>query len=198
VRTIARHWGASLSILGKRYQPARVDGVILVRPVGPVNADLVTRDRTRTLGDNIVVRRRANIDFPAPGAGRVSTPARGMASPWSRQGHLEIFPGWMHSGVPPARDAPPDCLAMSQYSLGTRGLIGPPSEGWPAGVELGPPGVAQADTHKTKATKTTRMTCFHHLGMVFQRCYMPVSSDVPDGLAGSQLPSPCEVAPRPG
>jgi hypothetical protein len=71
----------------------------------------------------------------------------------------------------------PDRLAMSQYPLGTRSLICPPSGDWPAGVELGPPGVAQADTHKTTATKTTRMTCFHHLGTIFQRCHMPVSSD---------------------
>jgi hypothetical protein len=51
--------------------------------------------------------------------------------------------------------------------------------------------VLQADTHKTTAMTTTRMTCFHHVGTVFQGCHMLVSSAVPDGLAGRRVPSAC-------
>jgi hypothetical protein len=43
--------------------------------------------------------------------------------------------------------------------------------------------MVQADTHKTTATTTTRMAYFHHVGTVFQRCHIPVSSRVPDDLA---------------
>jgi hypothetical protein len=89
---------------------------------------------------------------------------------------------------------PPDRTVMSQYPPGPRGLTCPPSGGWPAGVELEPPGVVQADTHTTTTTNTIRMTCFHHGGTMFQRCHMLVSSGVPDGLAGCWLPSACEVA----
>jgi hypothetical protein len=78
---------------------------------------------------------------------------------------------------------PPDRLAMSQYPLGTRGLICPPTGGWSAGVELESPGVVQADTHKTTATNTTRMTRFHQASMVFQVGHIVVSS-------GGLLPSP--------
>jgi hypothetical protein len=53
--------------------------------------------------------------------------------------------------------------------------------------------VVQADTHKTTATTTTRMTCFHHVGTVFQGFHMLVSSGLPDGLAGCRLPSACEL-----
>jgi hypothetical protein len=34
--------------------------------------------------------------------------------------------------------------------------------------------------HTTTPTNTIRMTCFHHVGTVFQRGHMPVSSDGPD------------------
>jgi hypothetical protein len=93
---------------------------------------------------------------------------------------------------------PPDRMVMPQYPLGIRGLTCPPAGGWPGGVELEPPGVVQADTQKTTATNTTRMTYFHHVGTVFQRCHMSVSSDVPDGLAGCRVPSACEVEALPG
>ena len=58
--------------------------------------------------------------------------------------------------------------------------------------------MVQADTHKTTPTNTIRMTCFHHVGTVFQVCPMPVSSGVPDGLAGCWLPFAWEVAALPG
>jgi hypothetical protein len=45
--------------------------------------------------------RRADINFPAPDGGLVSTPATGMAAPWSPQGRLAIFPGWRHRGSSP-------------------------------------------------------------------------------------------------
>ena len=57
--------------------------------------------------------------------------------------------------------------------------------------------MVQADMHKTTATTTTRMTCFHHVGTVFQLCHMPVSSGVPDGLAGCRLPFAYEVEALP-
>jgi hypothetical protein len=75
---------------------------------------------------------------------------------------------------------PPDRTVMAQYPPGPRGLTCPPSGGWPAGVELEPLGVVQADMHTTTPTNTIRMTCFHHVGTVFQRCHMRVSSGVPD------------------
>ena len=40
--------------------------------------------------------------------------------------------------------------------------------------------MVQADPHKTTPTNTIRMTCFHHVGTVFQVCHMLVSSGVPD------------------
>jgi hypothetical protein len=58
--------------------------------------------------------------------------------------------------------------------------------------------VVQADTHKTMATTTTRMTCFHHVGTMLQGCHMLVSSGVPDGLAGRRVPSACAVEAQPG
>jgi len=58
--------------------------------------------------------------------------------------------------------------------------------------------VVQADTHTTTTTNTIRMTCFHHVGTVFQVCHMLVSSGVPDGLAGCWLPYACEVEALPG
>jgi len=67
---------------------------------------VVSRASARDVPGTMVVSRRANIDLPAPGGDMVSPPATGMASPWSQQGRLEIFHGWRHSGVPPARDSP--------------------------------------------------------------------------------------------
>jgi hypothetical protein len=57
-----------------------------------------------------------------------------------------------------SKGRPPDRMVMSQYPLGTPGLTCSPSGGWPEGVELEPPGVVQADMHKTTAPNTTRMT----------------------------------------
>jgi hypothetical protein len=106
---------------------------------------------------------------------------------------------WLEAQRGTARKGcPSDRLVMSQYPLGPRGLTCPPSGGWPAGVELELPGVVQADMHKTTPTNTIRMTCFHHVGTVSQRCHMPVSSDGPDGLAGCRLSYACEVEALPG
>jgi hypothetical protein len=41
----------------------------------------------------------------------------------------------------------------------------------------------QADAHKTRATNTTRIMCFHHLGKLFLIGHIPASS-------GYALPSP--------
>ena len=98
---------------------------------------------------------------------------------WLHHGRSRSF--WRSSmagctGGTAGKGRPPDCLVRSQYLLGPRGLTCPPSGGWPAGVELEPPGVVQADTHKTTATTTTRMTRFHHVGIDFQVDHIVVPS----------------------
>jgi hypothetical protein len=97
---------------------------------------------------------------------------------------LDVQRGTASKRCPSAR------MVMSQYPLGTRGPTCPPPGGWPDGVELEPPGVVQADRHQTTATHTARLTCVHHVGTVFQRCHMPVSSRAPDGLAGCRCHLP--------
>jgi hypothetical protein len=51
---------------------------------------------------------------------------------------------------------------------------------------------AQADTHTTPAINPTRMTRFHLVNTVFQIGHIPVSSDVPDSLAGRWVPQACK------
>jgi hypothetical protein len=53
----------------------------------------------KVIAGRMVVNRRASIDLPASGGRIVRTLATGIASQWSQQGLLEIFNGWMHSGV---------------------------------------------------------------------------------------------------
>jgi hypothetical protein len=83
---------------------------------------------------------------------------------------LDVQRGTASKGLPSHR------MLMSQYPLGTRGPTCPPSGGWPEGVELEPPSVVQAATHKTTATNTTRMMCVHPVGKVFQVYHIPASS----------------------
>jgi hypothetical protein len=71
------------------------------------------------------------------------------------------------------------------------------------GVEPERRGVVQADadTHKTTATSTTRMTCFHHVGKVSQVGRIAVSSECPLPLLASyetfnpEEPSPSRFIP---
>jgi hypothetical protein len=64
-------------------------------PVRPTTRWLrmVSMASARGVAGSMEARRRADIDFPAPSGDLVSTPATGMASPWSQQGLLEILHG---------------------------------------------------------------------------------------------------------
>jgi hypothetical protein len=64
-------------------------------PVSPATRwiRVVSMASARVIAGRMVVSRRTSIDLPAPGGDLVSPPARGMTSPWSQQGRLEIFPG---------------------------------------------------------------------------------------------------------